>query len=191
MAKQIGGEDAVFPPGVMDADMVIEFSFEAQKSKNVVSLIISALDTARSKPLFSLSALSSRRNLKQPGATTKATEEAIEKVIPDLIKGLTDHYWSLSRNGRWRRVVLENAPKGLEKKVEEKLKKECTQTERSPGKPGFLVQCKFDSLELSAQVDKVIRAAAPGVKYDTAAMTPRIIRLVFEAPKKKGRRKKK
>jgi hypothetical protein len=180
-------------PGSLDglggADVIVEFSVERKDSENVVVLTIAARDPFRNKELFSKSAPSSRRNLKQPGASNRATMEAAEKVLPEVVTGLTEHYWSLSRKGTWCRVILENAPKGLEKKVEDKLKKDCTQTERSPGEPGFLVQCKLDSFELFARVEKAIKAAAPRATYEFTTKTAKNIKLEFQAPEKRGKKK--
>ncbi|HUU03745.1 MAG TPA: DUF6175 family protein [Myxococcota bacterium] len=172
------------------ADVIVEFGAETKDAENVVVLTVSARDTLRDKQLFAKSAFSSPRNLKQPGAWSAAASEAVTKVMPEVITGLKKHYWSLARNGTWSRVTLEDAPKDLERNVEEKLKKDCYQTERCQGKPGFLVQCKLDNLELFERIDNVIKAASPGASYDVRARTNKNIKLEFRSVKKKDRKKK-
>lgn len=193
-AKAMGAElsAAMF---VESVDVVVEFVAETKKADNVVELTVSARNVLLDKQLFAKSATSARRDLGRPGALSKAVNDVVGKVMPGFSEELKKYYWSLARDGHWSRVMLENAPGIVVEKVRQELERSCKRAERLPGKPGFLVRCKLDNLELYDRVDKAIKAASPGVDYEILAKTRKNIRLKFKQAKqevhKRKRRKRK
>ena len=143
---------------------------------------VSGYETTTGRKLVSETALSAPRTTFVAGEESAAMMEGLNDVMGKALPQITDYWKEDAPKGNRFTIVLKNAPKNTDVKLNTALKKVCrfVKAKSFPTQVNFYAQCKGDNLELAGVLSDTIDAKLAGHDYEFLAKNANNLIIVFK-----------
>jgi hypothetical protein len=179
-------DDAAKLALAIGADVYIIFEANKKKaeatSSQAYEVGISAFETTTARKLASETALSAPRTTWVAGEDSAAMMEALNDAMAKVMPQITDYWKEDAPKGNRFTIVLKNAPKNTDMKLNSVLKKACrfVKTKSFPTQVNFYAQCKGDNMDIASVLVDGIDSKLSGSEYEFLAKNANNLIIVFK-----------